>query len=237
MSGPMQVRVRWAEWLALAGLLVAGGLAWMLWLKPPLRVDAAPLAALPETVDGWQGRDVPLESTVESMLQADFNVQRVYAHPRSGPIWVYVGYYGTARGGRPEHTPPVCYKAHGYRILDERVVTLDAARGLRVNQMLVEAAGHRDLVFYWYRSSRRGGLLDGLDLSLDKLASRLASGRADGALLRTSVELAGGDEDAARARLAAFSAALDDEVAAHWPRELPAGRSPVEASAGGGASG
>ena len=211
----------WVERLALGGLLLAGALAWMLWLKPPLRVDAAPLAALPEVLDGWQGRDLPLEGTVESMLQADFNVQRVYVHPLGGPIWIYVGYYGTARGGRPEHTPPVCYTAHGYRIEDERVVSLDPARGLRANEMTVAHDGRREMVLYWYRSHRRGGLLDGLDLSLDKLASRLSSGRADGALLRTSIELHGIDDTASRSVLLAFSAALDQAVAEHWPREGP----------------
>ena len=221
MSGPRGSGGRLAEWLALGGLLLAGGLAWMLWLKPPLRVDAAPLAALPETLEGWQGRDVPLEGTVESMLQADFNLQRVYVHPLGGPIWIYVGYYGTARGGRPEHTPPVCYKAHGYKIESERVVSLDPARGLRANEMTVAHEGRRELVLYWYRSHRRGGLLDELDLSLDKLASRLSSGRADGALIRTSIELQGDDDAASRSRLLAFSAALDQVVAAHWPREDP----------------
>jgi len=89
--------------------------------------------------------------------------------------------------------------------------------------------GRRELVLYWYRSHRRGGLLDELDLSLDKLASRLSSGRADGALIRTSIELQGEDDAASRSRLLAFSAALDQAVAAHWPRE--------EAPAGGRAAG
>ena len=154
MSVQRSASGRWVEWLPLGGLLLAGALDWVLWLKPPLRVDAAPLAALPESLDGWQGRDIPLEGTVESMLQADFNLQRVYAHPLGDAIWIYVGYYGTARGGRPEHTPPVCFKAHGYRILDRRVVSLDPARGLRANEMLVAYGGHRELVLYWYRSHR-----------------------------------------------------------------------------------
>lgn len=223
---------RWVEWLALGGLLLAGALAWVLWLKPPLHVDAAPLAALPENLEGWQSHEIPLEGTVESMLQADFNLQRRYVHPLASPIWVYVGYYGTARGGRPEHTPPVCYKAHGYRILDQRVVSLDPARGLRANEMLVAYGGHRELVLYWYRSHRRGGLLGEVDLSLDKLASRITSGRADGALIRTSLELQGEDDAAGRSRLLEFSAALDQEVAAHWPREeAPSARSTQ--SAGG----
>ncbi len=217
----------WPEWLALGGLFVAGALAWMLWLKPPLHVDPAPLAALPEELEGWRGHDIPLEGTVESMLQADFNLQRQYEHPLAEPIWVYVGYYGTARGGRPEHTPPVCYKAHGYQILDQRVVTLDPDRELRANEMRVAYGGHHELVLYWYRSHRRGGLLDGIDLSLDKLASRLTSGRADGALIRTSVEFQGENLEAARSRLLAFSAALDRAVSTHWPREAAAGSSPL----------
>jgi len=74
-------------------------------LRPSLAVDPSPLASLPTTIGAWHARDVPLEDSVEQELRADFNVQRVYAHPSGDTIVLYVGYYGTERGGRPEHVP------------------------------------------------------------------------------------------------------------------------------------
>jgi len=208
--------------LALA-LLLVGGFAWSLQLRSRLEVQARALAALPANLDDWHSRDIPLEQSVESMLQADAKVQREYMRPLGDSVWLFVGYYGTARGGRPEHTPGVCYPANGWRIERRRVVTIDAARGLRAIEYVVEKNGHRDLVQFWYRSHQRTGMLGDLEMSVDHILGHLRSGRADGALVRISTPLEGNDEAAARGRLMAFAAALDLQLAAHWPTESPAG--------------
>ncbi len=62
--------------------------------------------------------EIPLAENVESMLRADFNVQRAFLHPLGDVVWLYIGYYGTDRGGTPEHTPPQCYRAHGWSLSD-----------------------------------------------------------------------------------------------------------------------
>ena len=54
---------------------------------------------------------------VSEMLAADHNVQRAYLHPQRYVVFVYLGYYGTRRGGTPEHTPDVCYPAQGWEIV------------------------------------------------------------------------------------------------------------------------
>lgn len=203
-------------------LALVGAAAWWLALRPGLVVDASALATLPAEVAGFRSEDVPLEQTVEAELRADANLQRVWLHPGADPIWMYVGYYGTARGGRPEHTPRGCYTGAGYGVESSRVVEVDARTGLRVNEYVVERHGERQLVHFWYRSHRRTGLLGGLDQNLDRLIGRIGDGRADGALLRLSTPLLEGDEVGARSRLIAFAAALDPLVAERWPSERPA---------------
>jgi EpsI family protein len=212
---------REAATIALVVALVAvGAAAWSLQLRPTLHVDASPLEALPRALDGWEAVDVPLEESVESMLRADHNVQRVYAHGLGGLVWLYVGYYGTERGGQPEHTPAVCYRAHGWNVGERRVLEIDPRRGLRVNEFVVEKGGRRELVHFWFRSYRSTGLLGGIDQTLDRLVGRLLRGRADGSLVRISTALGGdGDEAAARARLAQFAAELESALALHWPDE------------------
>jgi hypothetical protein len=89
-------------------VLAVGSLAWWLQMRPALAVDPAPLANLPRQVGMWRSVDLPLDSAVESILRADFNLQRAYVPGRDAahdPVWLYIGYYGTQRGGRPEHTP------------------------------------------------------------------------------------------------------------------------------------
>lgn len=209
-----------SERLATASLVVAliaaGAVAWWFQLRPALDYDASQLATLPLDLGEWHGEEVPIESAVESMLRADFNLQRAYRRADSEPVWLYVGYYGTERGGRPEHTPDVCYPAGGWEIVG-RGVWSDGTT--RANEYVVHQDGHVRLVHFWYQSSRTGGLLGTWTVSVDQLSSRLATGRADGALVRLSTPLEGDEIDAARRRLAEFAGALAPELALRWPVE------------------
>ncbi len=204
----------------LAGALVAvGAVAWWLQLRPGLAVDAEPLSSLPPRVAQWRAVDVPMAPSVERILRADFHVQRTYVRTGAAPIWLYIGYYGTERGGRPEHTPRNCYVSADWGIEQARVVEIDGA--LRVNEYLIERRGEQRLVQFWYRSHRRSGLLGGFDQSLDRLLGRLLHDRADGALVRVSMPV---DEESlplARRQLLRFSASLDGLLEQHWPLERP----------------
>lgn len=206
----------------LALLFVAvGALSWKLEMRAPLAVDAAPLLALPRDLDGWNGVDVPLEESVESMLRADANVQRVYRHPLGEIVSLYVGYYGTDRGGRPEHTPEVCYRSQGWNVVAKRVLEISQAPRLAVNEYVVEHAGVHHLVLFWFRSHRRSGLVGGLDQTVDRLLGRLLDGRADGSLVRVSTPIEPGDEVTGRSVLMPFASAIDAQLATHWPAEAP----------------
>lgn len=215
-------RDRLATALLSIGLLAVAVLAWGLALRPTPEVDAVALGSLPREIEGWRAEDIPLDSVVEAALQADYNLQRAYRHPGGGLIWLYVGYYGTGRGGRPEHTPRGCYVGAGWGIAESRVLRADPDGVLTLNEYVVERNGHRRLVFFWYRSHRRTGMVGGLDQNLDRLAGRLLDGRADGALVRLSTPLRAGEHEAARSRLLSFARALDPLLAERWPRELAA---------------
>lgn len=202
-------------------MVAAGALAWQLQLGPRLRVDASELASLPRQVGAWEALDVPLEAAVESELRADFNLQRVYRMRTGEPLWLYIGYYGTRRGGRPEHTPRGCYTGAGWGIVSTRTLDVDRKNGLRANEYVVEREGQRRLIHFWYRSHRRTGILGGLDQNIDRLLGRLFDARADGALIRVSTPIYGDDPIAARGRLLSFASRIDPLVGERWPTELP----------------
>jgi EpsI family protein len=222
--------------LLIVALLVAGALSWTLALRPSLDVDTSPLGELPARIGDWRSEDVPLDAKEAAILRASYNLQRFYARPVDAGIWLYIGYYGTERGGRPEHTPDLCYPATGWRIERESRIVVDPATGMRANEYLAEKDGHRELVLFWYRSYRQTGLLGVLGQTLDRAAGRLVDGRADGALVRLSTTLGTGSEAAARERLVGFATALEPLLGSHWPveaaqdagaevvREAPAGR-------------
>ena len=202
-------------------LLVVGGFAWSLQLQPALEIDASALATLPTRIDGYDSRDIPLESTVESVLRADFNLQRAY-YGGGSIVWLYVGYYGTTRGGRPEHTPRGCYTGAGWGIESARTLHVVPNGELRVTEYLVERNGERRLVHFWYHSAQRTGMLGGWDQNIDRFVGRLTVGRADGALVRISTPLDSEDEISARGRLLGFASALDPLLAERWPTESDA---------------
>jgi EpsI family protein len=213
---------RLGTWALAAAVLAVGALAWWLQTRPGLVVDASPLASLPSTVGTMRSVEMPVESAVESILRADFNVQRAYVPPpKADPIWVYIGYYGTERGGRPEHVPRGCYIGAGWDIESASVVGAGDGTDRRMNEYLVEKAGERQLVHFWYRSARRTGMIGGIDQRLDQIVGRIRTGRADGALIRVSTTLTSGGESEARARLLGFGSELDRQLAQHWPVERP----------------
>lgn len=203
----------------LVAMLAVCALAWWLGDRPALAVDASPLAGLPTQIGRWKSAPLSLETEVEAELRADFNVLRAYWTPGEEPISLYVGYYGTARGGRPEHTPRFCYTGAGWGILSSKTVTLSRDRGLRATEYVVQRDQERQLVQYWYRSHRRSGILGGFDQNVDRLFGMLLDGRADGALVRISTAIRDGDVDTARSRLLSFGSAIDAKLAEHWPIE------------------
>lgn len=202
-------------------ILLVGSSLWWIELRPPLRVDASQLGALPMQIGEFAGRSIPLEDTVERILRADFNLQRAYERSdEPEPVMLYVGYYGTERGGRPEHTPDQCYPSAGWEIQSQRTFEL---AGLNGNEWVVTQEDARQLVMFWYQSARKAGMRGNLELSVDHLAGRLRDGRADGALVRISTSLSP-DEATARKRLGDFAQALGPILAARWPNEFPAGK-------------
>lgn len=222
-NGAQVTRRSRVENLGLTALVVAmvavGGIGWLLQLEPQIEVDASRLADVPTRIGQWASSDIPLDGRVEAILRADFHLQRAYQAPAGQLVWLYVGYYGTARGGRPEHTPRGCYTGAGWGIESSRTVDISQDGSLRANEYLVTRGGESRLVHFWFRSHRRTGLLGGLDQSLDRLMGRLLEGRGDGMLVRVSTRIVDGDTVSARGRLLSFASRIDPVLGDHWPIE------------------
>lgn len=84
---------------------------------------ARPLAvAIPASLAGWRGEDVPLTEHEERTIQVDDYVRRRYDGPAGEQVTLFVSYHGNKERGlqRYYHNPTVCYTAAGW--------TLDATR-------------------------------------------------------------------------------------------------------------
>jgi EpsI family protein len=177
------------------------------------------LRQLPAELAGWQAVDIPMDQDVADMLRADANVQRAYVHSLGYVIFVYVGYYGTARGGTPEHTPEMCYPAQGWKVVQSVSVDLGGEGGLAAREFVVEKNGERRLVHFWYRTEDKTGIQSTASLRWSHFWSRLAAGRGDGALVRLDTPIEYGDVDGARQKLVAMDRALESALAEVWPTE------------------
>jgi EpsI family protein len=217
---------RWMTIGLVLVVLATGAVSWGVSWRTPLAVRAETLADIPTEITNWHGENIAIETDVAEMLDADFHVQRIYQHPVGGYLWLYVGYYGTERGGRPEHTPWVCYPSNGWRILRQSVIEIDATRNLRANEIVVERDGDTRLVHFWYQSYRRGGLLGDVDQALERLRNRVLDGRADGSLVRISTRVDdSSSESSARVKLMQFAQELAPMLRTHWPEESGNGES------------
>jgi EpsI family protein len=204
-------------------LLVAGCAIWWLQFHRPLELDLSSIGKISLTLKGWHGEEIPLSDGVEKMLRADSKVQRRYENLDSDLVWLYVGYYGTERGGRPEHTPWVCYPSAGWVILSaiERPPGGASTDGTdaRLNEFVVERDGARRLVHFWYQTHRTASIAGETMLTIDHVLGRLSpTGRADGALVRLSTPIEGGGIESARQRLHDFAAALAPNLRENWPQ-------------------
>ena len=203
-------------------LVVAGCAVWWLHFRMPVELDPSSIKGISLTLDHWQGKEIPLSDGVEKMLRADSQFQRRYLSPNSDLVWLYVGYYGTERGGRPEHTPWVCYPSAGWVILSaiEMSPGGDSSEGSGglLNELVVEQGGARRLVHFWYQTHRTKNIATETGLTIDHVLGRLsASGRADGALVRLSTPIDRAGIEPARQRLRDFATALEPELRLNWP--------------------
>src|SRR5258707_15825643 len=103
----------------------------------PLR---QPLGHLSTTMDGWQGRDDPLEARIVSALGVSDYINRAYMGAGGQPVDLYVGYYQSQRTGETIHSPKNCLPGAGWEAVRAGHLTIPiaAAPAIVVNEYLVE---------------------------------------------------------------------------------------------------
>ncbi len=202
--------------LALA-LLAAGLIA----RRGDVRILRDGLPGIPLEIDGWKGRDDRFDDDVYKKVDADATLLRRYERPGGAVIWLYIGYYGTRKGGRTGHTPVYCYPGAGWDIEEKGTEAVPGPGGgdARVNRLLLRRGDVRTHVLYWMQSGDGRALNSGWRMNLHRFWRRALSNRDDGALVRLSGPV---DEDGPAAALTlqkSFAAAVLKELPRHWPEE------------------
>jgi len=156
------------------------------------RHERAALATLPLDIGEWRGRnEAPFDGKTLAVLGVDDYLTRTYVDA-DGPVGVYVGYWASQQQGDTMHSPLNCLPGSGWEPISKRALDVrvpDGAAGERevaINRYLVERAGDRELVLYWYQG--RGRVVANEYLSrIFQVADAVRFHRSDGAIVRLMI--------------------------------------------------
>jgi len=220
---------RYAFVISVALLVVAGAIAFPIAWGSDVIVTEINLDHLPRHILGFDGRDDRFDESVYRALNADYHVLRDYRSAEGQNVWLYVGYYGTAKGGRPGHVPQSCYAGQGFSIVEWTTIPAPSAiEGAgpgsteeRVNKMHVKRGNMHQLVLFW-NQSKDTVLADGIEQNVHRLKNRLLYNRDDGAFVRLATSMDPEHEAEALALLQEFAGEVLKVLPAHWPVEARA---------------
>jgi EpsI family protein len=178
--------------------------------------EASALNALPLQIAEWRGHDLPrLDAETEAILHADNYVFRRYT--RDGlPVDLFVAYYATQRSGHSIHSPLNCLPGTGWEWVERRRerVAIGADHDIEINGNIARRNTQKDLIYYWYQSHGRAVASDYRNRLL-LVQDALTLHRSDGALVRVTAPVLGGD--AGPAQVTAFIRALYPILARYLP--------------------
>lgn len=209
-------------YISIAILLTTMGGVYAMAQRPEMSVLETRLKKLPLEINTWRGEELRMDEAVYKVLNADENVFRNYYSSSQGALNLYIGYYGTRRGGRAAHLPQYCYTGQGWAIERWETATIltDNVRGpVNVHKMVVKKGSHRQLVVFWFQSFDQRVMTNGLELNLRKLKNRFLYNRSDGAFVRLSTDINEDDVEGTFRRLSYFAKGLLPLLAQYWPVE------------------
>jgi EpsI family protein len=181
------------------------------------------LDKLPSTIGRMNSVDIPLEESVVKELDPDVYVFRNYTSGDGAVINVYIGYYGTRKGGRSEHNPDACYPGSGWAIMSEGKATILLGNNgmketITLNTLQVTKDNEKQLVYHWYQTDKSKVIATGIQQNMNRLKNRLLYNRDDGAFIRVSTDIDNNYPEAKK-KIEDFIKQLFPLLIKYWPLE------------------
>lgn len=179
------------------------------------------LENLPMEISGYIGSDDRFSDEVYAELNAD---QHVYRHYKGslGEINLYIGYYGTAKGGRTGHNPYACLPGSGWAIVERGVVTVPTSYrpdGVTLNYLVASKDGVNNVLLHWYQAAGTQVLATGLQQNVQRFTGRVLHNRNDGAYVQVSSFAEAEYVSEIRATVQDFAQRILEQLPAYWPLE------------------
>ena len=173
--------------IAVLVLLILGLMGWMLKTEKNEKHSSLQINnKLPMHLLEWNGK----ESSFDSEF-SDEDIVRIYDNPKGESVFLYIGYHKNILKDIPGHTPLNCYPSQGWKIISRDVVLVPHGNSyLKINKLLIQKEGNKQVVFYWFQRNSKvylGKLKDLIVMLLDSFFTN----DSDAAFVRISSELNG----------------------------------------------
>ena len=179
------------------------------------------LENIPIKVDEYEGIEDSFPESIYQELNADRHVYRHYKGPEGVQIDLYIGYYGTAKGGRTGHNPYACLPGAGWGIIKtDKVYLKYLNRKTKVNLIVAQKGNVYETVYHWYQSNKNKVLTTGIQQNIQRFISRIRYNRNDGAFVRISMRSDKDGIELARKKTQQFAAKILSILPEYWPVEV-----------------
>ena len=189
--------------------------------KPPVVVRTN-LENLPMQIGEYVAAEDTFSQSVYDELNADKHVYRHYRSPEGEVIDLYIGYYGTAKGGRTGHNPYACLPGAGWGVIKDETVHLNPSYTggeEAVRLVTTQKGGTYQIMLHWYQSDGTKVLGSGLEQNIQRFLGMVLHNKNDGAFVRVSMNVSKEHIEKARQKVQAFSEKILELLPKYWPKE------------------
>lgn len=179
------------------------------------------LENLPREIGGYTAVDGTFPESVYKELNSDRNIYRHYLDGK-GVLSLYIGYYGTAKGGRTGHNPYACLPGAGWAILETGTVTTGthaSGPGTVLNYIRARRDGVNTVMVHWYQTAGTKVVATGIEQNMERFWGRLLHNRNDGAFVQITAQVQDEDVEATLRKIENFSGQIVALLPNYWPVE------------------
>jgi len=180
------------------------------------------LENLPTDIMGFKSVDDFFDDAIYQELNADKHVYRHYRSTTGEQIDLYIGYYGTAKGGRTPHNPYACLPGAGWGIINDEKIKLKTDKKNEyenVNFITTRKGESYDIIYHWYQSAKNKVLSTGIEQNIQRFVGKVLYNRNDGAFVRVSASTTKENVEQTKIRVKKFSEEILQLLPDYWPVE------------------
>jgi EpsI family protein len=203
-------------------LLVSFVAVGVIYSRPVPVVMQTNLEKLPMVIAGYSATEDSFPESVYRELNADKHVYRHYRDQNGKQVDLYIGYYGTAKGGRTGHNPYACLPGAGAAIMEmEKVYLRQAAMGKAESLNFIRSRKNdtNTLMLHWYQTAGSTVVSTGLTQNIERFVGRVLHNRNDGAYVQITASAADADVQKTRESVEHFAGIILNQLSNYWPKE------------------